>query len=78
MRDPVQSRLGPKPYSQRNRSPPGHNGNYDSGLERDEPIKKNGPPQHDPSITESDADTEVNTPSVVIIPLINYFILIII
>ena len=54
------SRLGPKPFSQGNRSPPGYNGNYDSGLERDEPVKKNGPPVHDPSVTESDADTEVN------------------
>ena len=28
-------------------------------------FKKNGPPQHDSSITKSDADTKVNAPSVV-------------
>ena len=53
MRDPVQQRLGPKPF--RPRSPPQGNGQYDSGLERDEqPLKK---PQ---SIDGSEAETEVS------------------
>ena len=52
MRDPVQQRLGPKPF--RPRSPQQGNGQYDSGLERDEqPLKK---PQ---SIDGSEAETEV-------------------
>ena len=54
MRDPVQQRLGPKPF--RPRSPPQGNGQYDSGLERDEqPMKKN----HAQSIDGSEAETEV-------------------
>jgi len=60
MRDPAQPRLGPKPF--RPRSPQGQ-GQYDSGLERDDmPTRKNGHnfnQSNDPSITESDADTEV-------------------
>ena len=52
VRDPVQQRLGPKPF--RPRSPQQGNGQYDSGLERDEqPLKK---PQ---SIDGSEAETEV-------------------
>ena len=50
----------PKPF--RPRSPQGQ-GQYDSGLERDDmPTRKNGHnfnQSNDPSITESDADTEV-------------------
>jgi len=61
MRDPAQPRLGPKPF--RPRSPQGQ-GQYDSGLERDDmPTRKNGHnfnQSNDPSITESDADTEVS------------------
>jgi len=51
VRDPVQQRLGPKPF--RPRSPPQGNGQYDSGLEHEQPVKM---PQ---SIDGSEAETEV-------------------
>ena len=51
MRDPVQPRLGPKPF--RSRPDPG---TYDSGVEtRDEPRKQPPPPSDE----ENDGETEV-------------------